>query len=565
MEHPVDTGVPACRSRSAELHRLPMLADEAPSAVRRALRGTERAGRGGETGTVWARVSELAAEDACRVAVVADSEEITYHHLCVRVRQIRAALLGEGCGSADRIAVAGPRGADTVAVFLAVESLGATYVPIDPGWPEARLAEVLENARPRCLFLLDALSGAAGSPLRAAAAEASIAVLTPPGSTAEAPLFAPSFALSTEPPDDEARYVIHTSGTTGRPKGAVVEQLGMMNHLRSMVGALRLTASDRVAFTAPPVHVISVWQMLAVLLVGGSVVVVPEADLRFARRLVGYAESRGITVMELVPTVVGWIVRDAQAARRSGPALPDLRCLVSTGERLDPGLAAAVLRALPQTDLLNAYGASECSDDVALHHVRPADLALPQLPAGGPLPGIALYLLVREDGGWRAAEPGEAGELWVGGCAVGAGYVNDPELTGASFFVDEFDPRSPTGRLYRTGDTAYFADGLVHCTGRADRQVKLAGVRVELDEVEAAVSGIPGVTECAVVAEGAGGEARLVAYYAAEPGTLQDDLFASLRSSLPNPMLPRRWVRLPGLPRNGNGKVDYRSLHQPSG
>ncbi|WP_405003175.1 amino acid adenylation domain-containing protein [Kitasatospora purpeofusca] len=552
----------AARTSPSGLRRLPLAVGAAELAADRALKGAQPSEQVEAKGGVWARVSERAAEHPHRTAVRSDSQMLTYRQLCHRVRQIRATLVVEGCRKGDRIAVAGRRSADTIAVFLAIESLGAIYLPIATEWPELRLTDVLRHARPRCLFTHDA-TGAAGTSLARAAADAEVPVLTAPEATTDAPPFVEPKIV----PDDEARYVIHTSGTTGRPKGAVVNQLGLMNHLWSMVAALRLTAADTVAFTAPPAYVISVWQMLAVLLVGGSVAVVPDADLRFARHLVARVSGWGVTVLELVPTVIGWIMRDTGIARGtpatrndSGLTLPDLRCLISTGERLDPALASEVLRTLPQADLFNAYGSTECSDDVALHHVRPTEPKAPQLPVGAPLPGVALYLLVREGEWWRAAEPGEAGELWVGGRAVGAGYLDAPERTERSFFADEFDPQSLTGRIYRTGDTAFFADGLAYCIGRADRQVKVAGVRIELDEVEAAVAVIPGVLECAIVARINADKTELVVHYVAEPSTSQNDLVTSLRSSLPSAMLPHRWIRRATLPLSGHGKVDYRAL-----
>ncbi|MFE2846780.1 AMP-binding protein [Streptomyces scopuliridis] len=503
---------------------------------------------------IWKRISELAAAEPHRVAVVTGTETMTYQGLCHRVRQIQATLLVERCEPGDRIAVVGPRSADTIAVFLAIESLGAVYLPVASEWPVARVAGMFEHSQPRCVILIDITRGHCSTVVQAAA-EAFIPVVAVPGENAEVAAWtAPRIAL-----DDEARYIIQTSGTAGRPKGAVVNQMGLLNHLWSMVAALGLTDSDTVAFTAPPVYVISIWQMLAALLVGGSVVVVADNDMRFARHLVASAVQARVTVMELVPTVIRWIVQDAKR-RKSILDLPDLRCLISTGERLDLGLAAEVLQAFPQKKFFNAYGSTECSDDVSLHLITARDLTAPQLPAGKPLPNVALYLLVNENGVWRAAEAGEAGDLWVGGVAVGAGYLGEPDVTREAFFVDDFDPHSPTGRLYRTGDLATFENGLVRIIGRVDRRVKIAGMRIELAEIETAMSRIPGVLQCVAVAERPGDDTQISVYYTAESGILQDDLLAHLRSSLPKEMFPRQWVRLETMPRNGSGKIDYRAL-----
>lgn len=516
--------------------RLPLRPGTIAEAAGHALRNPKSLAGGG----VFERVSGI---DPAAVAIVDGARTVTYGQLCEWVRRLRFVL--RDCRPGDLVAVAGPRGVDTIAAFLAIESLGAAYLPVDLGWPAERLTNLLDDARPRCVLAF----GTQAAPVPVVRSPAEDGPLAPAEPARSAPA-------------DEPRYVIHTSGSAGKPKGVVVTQAGLMNHLWSIVDELALGPADAVAFSASPGYVISIWQMLAALLVGGRVVVIAESDAVFGRRLVG-ALSRGeVTVAELVPTALGWLVaefrRRAEAAR-----LPRLRCLISTGEKLSVALAAELLTVYSGVELVNAYGATECSDDVTLHRVVAADVEAGRIPAGRPLPNVSLYLLVRADGGWRAAAPGEPGELWVGGAGVALGYLGEPELTRSAFAVDEFDPASPTGRLYRTGDLAVFADGRLHCLGRADRQVKVAGVRIELDEVEAAVAKAPGVAGCAVVVQGEGGDAHLRAYYAADPSVPAAAVRAATERNLPKAMLPRHWTRLDALPLNGSGKVDYRLLRQP--
>jgi D-alanine--poly(phosphoribitol) ligase subunit 1 len=532
------------------LASLPMRAEARQAAVQHCLRNPCPVDI---TTGVFAHVTARSDADPDRVAVASGQRTATYGHLHRRIRQWQASLRTAGCGPGDRIAVGGPRTIDTIAVFLAIESIGATYVPLDPTWPPARLAGVLRHVTPRCLII----QGGDAPPRTAyaeAAAEAKVPVVIAPG--ASAPM-APSLPVRTAA-HDEPRYIIHTSGSTGRPKGAIVTQLGLMNHLWSIVARLQLTESDTVAFSAPPGYVISIWQMVAALLVGGRVAIVEEGDRRFARLLAARLARARVTVLEVVPTELGWL---AEHLRSQAPmSLPDLRRVISTGEKLEPALAAAVAKVLPHVELLNAYGSTECSDDVSLHLIRPADLAGPRLPVGVPIANAALYLLVHENGQWRAARPGELGELWVGGSPVGLGYLNAPELTRAAFFADELDPGSASGRLYRTGDLAVFKDGVAYCLGRADRQVKIAGVRIELDEVEAAIARITGSRQCAVVVEEHAGHARLAAHYTGQAAAESTELYARLREALPEAMLPRRWIRHDVLPVNASGKIDRRAL-----
>jgi acyl-coenzyme A synthetase/AMP-(fatty) acid ligase len=240
--------------------------------------------------------------------------------------------------------------------------------------------------------------------------------------------------------------------------------------------------------------------------------------------------------------------------------LSRVRCLISTGEKLDPGLARRVVTVLPHVTFMNAYGSTECSDDVALHVITMADTHRPQIAAGRPIANAVMYLLVNDDGQWRAAVDDEEGELWIGGYPVSGGYYEEPELTQAAFFVDEIAPDSPTGRLYRTGDLAVFSDGLAYCRGRADRQVKIAGVRIELDEIEAVLSRVSGVVRSAVVADHDRGRTNISVYYVAQPHTRQEDLQGPLRAALPAAMFPRQWTRVDELPLNSSGKVDYKAL-----
>ncbi|MFJ8883245.1 amino acid adenylation domain-containing protein [Streptomyces sp. NPDC102402] len=502
---------------------------------------------------VLEHVLEHAAKDPGRPAVTEGARTVGYGELAERVAAVRTLLIGRGVGAGDVVACVGPRGTGTPVVFLALESVGASYLPADLDWPQERVRDVL--GRSRATLLLDYTGGPASAPALEAARAAGVATASVPAVTAP----------GGPPPRDasdrshEARYTIFTSGTTGRPKGATVEHQGMLNHLWAKVVDLSLTGDDVVAFTAPLVFDISIWQMLCPLMVGGHLVIVDDTVMRFPRRLVKTLDAHGVTVVELVPTVLGWLVDET--VRRDQAPLRSLRSLLSTGEELHPAVAERAMAALPNASLVNAYGPTECSDDVTHHVVTPADLRRPRLPIGAPVLSTALYLLVEdEDGRWRAAGADEPGELFVGGKGVGLGYLNDPGTTDRAFFRDPFDPASPTGRLYRTGDLARIEDGLVHYLGRGDRQVKVAGVRMELDEIEAVLGRQPAVERCAVVVSGDGARSELVAHYTLREPVTSDDLYAAVRSALPPAMVPRRWREWEALPLTHNGKVDHRSL-----
>ncbi|MDQ0808643.1 D-alanine--poly(phosphoribitol) ligase subunit 1 [Streptomyces sp. B3I7] len=488
--------------------------------------------------------------DAC--AVLDGERTLTYGLLLARVASARDALHARGVRAGDLVAAVGPRSAHTPVVFLALESLGASYVPIDMSWPENRVRDVLDRSKP--VLLLD-YSGRTASAACAAADAEGLGTLSLPTEGRPGP-------VDQHPHGDrsgEIRYTIFTSGTTGRPKGATIEHQGLLNHLWSKTADLSLGPEDAVAFSAPLVFDISIWQMLCPLLVGGRVVVIDDAAMRMPRWLLGALDTADVTVVELVPTVVGRMLEETRRAK--GPALPKLRWLLSTGEELYPALAEQVLDMLPHVTLVNAYGPAECSDDVSLHTVTRADLGRPRLPVGTPVANCTLQVLRRgDDGTWQPAEPGESGELFVGGTCVGSGYLHDAATTERAFFRDPFDPDSSTGRIYRTGDLARVEDGLLYYLGRSDRQVKVGGVRMELDEIEAVLSRHPAVEQCAVTVFDQDVVSELVAHYTLRTEVLQQELRLALGAALPPVMVPRRWQRWDALPLSRNGKIDYRSL-----
>ncbi|MFF9350166.1 amino acid adenylation domain-containing protein [Streptomyces sp. NPDC014734] len=496
-----------------------------------------------------------------RTAFIGAGGETTYRKLRDLVARVRALLLAHGCRQGDRVVVSGPRSVNTAVAFLALESIGATYVPVDETWPSERLSHIF--AQVGCAYVLGH-NGRSGRgawvpapPLARAAVEMGVRPLDLARAADHTPR-PPSPATRPDDPGRQARYVIYTSGSTGTPKGAVVEHRGMANHLLHMRRALGLRPDDVVAFNAPATYVVSMWQMLAALSAGATVAVIDEFAAAYPRRLLKAWHEHGVTVAQLVPTVMSLVVDELRRRAASDP-LPRLRWLIATGEELRPRVAAGVLDTLPNTRLMNAYGMSECSDDVAQHVIRRADVERPRLPVGRPIANTALHVLVAQGPAWRPAGPGETGELFVAGLPVGAGYVDSAEARSAAFFHDSLHPRSPTLRLYRTGDLARVDESLVYCLGRVDRQVKIRGVRMELDEIEGMLGQHPSLTRCAVTAEAVKESHELLVHYVATDDVTPRELQTFLDAGLPAPA-PTRWVRLVSMPLTGNGKTDYRAL-----
>src|SRR6185437_4787412 len=366
-------------------------------------------------------------------------------------------------------------------------------------------------------------------------------------------------------------YVIYTSGSTGVPKGAMVEQRGMINHLLAKVADLGLGAGDAVAATASPSFDISVWQMLAVLLAGGRLEVFPDQVAVDPGLLLGELEARRVTVAEVVPSVLHEMAEHA-AGSDGRPELDALRWLLVTGEALPPGLCRAWYRQYPAVRLLNAYGPTECSDDVTHHVVEPVpEQTAASVPVGRPLANTRLFVL---DEWLCPVPPGVTGELYVAGAGLGRGYAGRAGLTAERFVADPFD-QDGGRRLYRTGDVARWTPGgqLVF-VGRADEQVKIRGFRVEPGEVEAVLAACPRVARAAVVVrQDTTSDNRLVAYVvpAADGENPRAEGAAGLvaasrefaASRLPEYMVPAAVVVLDRLPLTPNGKLDRKALPAP--
>jgi amino acid adenylation domain-containing protein/non-ribosomal peptide synthase protein (TIGR01720 family) len=475
----------------------------------------------------------------------------TYRELDGIATRIASGLRRRGASREQVVALTMARGAALVATIVGSFKAGAAYLPLDPTHPPGRIAEMVADAGAAIVVVDASCSPELSQRLRSEGLRiASFEELAAESSTA--------LASCASGPDNLA-YVIYTSGSSGKPKGALLEQRGMLNHLRAKIEELALGPADVVAQNAPQCFDISVWQMLAALLVGGRVHVIDDEAARDPELLVDEVRRTHVSVLEIVPSLLRATLDYIEASPVLLP-LPRLRWVVPTGEALPPDLCRRWRACHSDAKIVNAYGPTECADDVT-HHVVDYDLptTAATVPIGRPLRNARLYVL---DDALRPVPIGASGELHVGGAGVGRGYVRDPAKTARAFVPDPF-AAEPGARLYRTGDVVRWReDGALEFLGRNDAQVKIRGHRIELGEVEAVIREDHAVADVTVIAREEGADKRLVAYVVRRNGTPLDR--EALGRKLPAYMVPSAVVELPALPLTSNGKVDRAQLPAPS-
>jgi amino acid adenylation domain-containing protein len=556
-EHPEGDAGQAPLLTAAERHQL--LIECNATAV-------EHGARGGRC------LHELFAAQAARtpeaVAIVCSGRTLGYGELERRAGRLARRLRRLGVGPEVTVGVLMERSPELIVALLAVLAAGGAYVPLDPSLPGERLEWMARDAGVAVLLVREG-SGAALPGLAGARVEVSESGAGEGERDAGGTRGAGSRRMEERRPeerraDDRHRggatagnlaYVLYTSGSTGRPKGVAVSHGAIVNHMLWMQAAYPLAPHDCVLQRTSIGFDASVWEIYAPLLAGAALALPPPAAQRDPAVLAEQVAVCGATVLQVVPSLLEALLDEPRFP--GGARL--LRRVFCGGEALAPALARR-FAARCAASLINLYGPTEATIDATAHLCAPA--GEPVTPIGRPIDNTRLYVA----GELRPAPLGAPGELWIGGACLARGYFGHPELTAARFLPDPFGGE-PGARLYRTGDLARrLPGGELEYLGRVDRQVKLRGFRIELGEIEAALEALPEVRNAVVrLRPGAGGEARLVAYVVAVPGTdlAPADLRRSLVARLPEYMLPAAFVPLAQLPLTANGKLDAAALPDP--
>jgi amino acid adenylation domain-containing protein len=483
-------------------------------------------------------------------ALVDGERELTYVEVDARANRLARSLRDAGADRDVPIGVFLERSAEFVVSALAVLKAGAACLPLDPDYPDDRLAYMTADSGARAIVTTSAL-----------------AARLPDGSATVIELDRLDLdAADSAPPEvdvkpDDVAYVIYTSGSTGQPRGVELLHRGLANHALASIDLYDLTPDDRVLQFSSVSFDISVEEIFPTLAIGAAVVV-RSADMPIAgREFLEWLERHRVTVLD-VPTAFwhAWTADLAQLGARP----ESLRFVIVGGEKASAAVYDTWRAQVGDTiRWINTYGPTEASVVASAYEPVGERLAA-GMPIGSPIANTRLYVL---DGNDEPTPIGVPGELHIGGVGVARGYLGRPELTAEKFVADPFVGGV---RMYRTGDVVrWLRDGTLEFVGRTDDQVKIRGFRIEPGEVEAALEQHPAVRAAVVVPrEDTPGDRRLVAYVQAVvaakvPGAAE--LRSALGETLPAYMLPSAIVFLDELPLTPNGKIDRDALPAPTG
>ncbi len=536
------------KSAVAEPHqrvsRLPLITEAEKRRVTEAF--NETAVEFGEPQSLSERFERQVGRTPKEIAVSDERRSYSYEELNRRANRVRNYLWKQGMGPESLVGICMERSADLMAALLGVLKAGAAYVPLDPGYPAERLRFMLSDAGVELVLTERVMAGAL--PIEYAGRRVNVEEIWEASDES-----AEQNQVSGAGPENAA-YVIYTSGSTGQPKGVVISQAAICNHMDWIGRRAVLSAQDRVLQKTPYNFDASVWEFYAPLEAGAQLVMARPGGHQDAQYLVEIMARERITVVQMVPSQLRMVLEEPGFERCRW-----LRRVYCGGEALERSLVER-FQERTGAELENLYGPTEATIDAVSWVCGRDEQGV--VPIGTPIANVQAYVLDQE---LQTVPVGVSGELYLGGVGLARGYLKRPQLTAERFLPNPWNANG--GRLYRTGDVARWrSDGVLEYVGRSDSQVKLRGYRIELGEIESLLRGHEAVSEAiAVVREENPGNALLLAYVVGKERVVLDkaELLVYLRQQLPDYMVPSILMVLDRLPLTPHGKIDRKALPTP--
>ncbi len=483
--------------------------------------------------TILSHFEEQAARHPEKTVVLFRDQVLSYGQLDRCATALGQKLCAMGIGSEDRVAIIAERSLEMVVAVYGVLKAGAAYVPIDGAYPPERISYILEDAAPKAVLLYGAR----------------ILTHIPIVDLTDVLSFCPTEVLLPQGKPEDLAYLIYTSGTSGKPKGVMIEHRNVVNYsLQKGEGVLRYLPQgqgDTIVSLTNFVFDIFVTELLMAPMLGMTVILADDREQVDSEALLKLMEGHPGAIMQTTPSRVQLYL----SQKKGEEALRTFSYMMLGGETVSPQLVHRLHKINPTARIIDVYGPSETTVWSTCADVTEGDVTI-----GTPITNTQVYIL-------KGTEPcgiGDPGELCIGGQGVARGYLNRPDLTKEKFIPDPFG----TGRIYRTGDLARWReDGNLEFLGRIDDQVKIRGTRIELGEIDAVLREIPGVKDCAVIArEDGSGQKELFAFVVSESELNLHNVRQEMGAFLPESMIPAYFAQIEQIPLNPNGKLDKRAL-----
>jgi amino acid adenylation domain-containing protein len=480
-----------------------------------------------------------AKNNAKRIAIRSSSSSLSYQELNDRVNRLARALRKRGIKKGSRVGVLLPVGKDIVISMLAILKSGAIYVPLSARNPLKRNINIAQasdlglivtvsstgrSKRLGSLFYLDQEEGFISNQKKE--------------------------NLNIKISPEQVAIIIHTSGSTGVSKGAMLKHSGIINHAFTKIDIVNMKKGDTISQGFSTTFVASIWQILSPLFIGASCFVYNDELSANPVRLLAGIKTDKITIHATTPSIMKTFLQE----KRVGD-LGDLKTIVLTGEYLPKNLVLDFYKLYKSVNLINAYGQSECSDDT-LHYKIKKNKKYITIPIGKPINNIEVYILNQD---MQVQPIGLPGEICISGDCLSGGYFNDSKKTDQVFLPHPFMAGK---KIFKTGDMGRLnKDGDIEYLGRRDAQIKIRGNRIELEEIESVLINYKNIKDCAVkYFSDKQGHSCLVAFYVSLQKLSEEKMVTYLRKYVPEYMVPFNYVKKEAIPYTINGKIDRLKL-----